>query len=181
MAIEIGESFVGAYLRFKLDCPVVQYNVPSVRQGEIDVLGINYSKKTVFVCEVITHLGGAMYSGQANGKSVDQTVSRLEKKFALHREFVREAFPGFAPNFMVWSPYFSEGGTTAKLRAVCKDWRGPGRLQLMINGEYAQAMKELMDEAASHTRQTGEIFFRTLQLLTHLRGPGNKRLKLRLE
>ena len=65
MAIEIGESFVGAYLRFMLDSPVVQYNVSSMRQGEIDVLGINYSKKAIFACAVITHLGGAMYSGLA--------------------------------------------------------------------------------------------------------------------
>jgi hypothetical protein len=51
----------------------------------------------------------------------------------------------------------------------------------VINGEYSRAIGELAEEAASHPRQTGEVFFRTLQLVTHLRGPGNKRLKLRLE
>jgi hypothetical protein len=33
MAVEIGESFVGAYLRFRRECPIVQYNVPSKRRN----------------------------------------------------------------------------------------------------------------------------------------------------
>jgi len=41
--------------------------------------------------------------------------------------------------------------------------------------------RAVIAEAEKHTHQTGEAFFRTLQLLTHLRDPGYKRLKLRLE
>ena len=44
MQPEIGELFVGAYLRIIKQCPIVQYNVHDPRvggQGEIDVLGLD--------------------------------------------------------------------------------------------------------------------------------------------
>lgn len=62
---EIGELFVGAYLRIIEKCPLIQYNVfddTSSSQGEIDVLGLDFAQKRLFVCEVITHLDGAQYS-----------------------------------------------------------------------------------------------------------------------
>lgn len=63
-----GEEVVGSYLRRVLDCDFVDHN-PSTKftQGEIDVIGINSSKKIVYICEVVTHLEtGVLYVGKDN-------------------------------------------------------------------------------------------------------------------
>ncbi len=186
MAFEIGESFVGAYLRIVRDCPVIQYNaidtVNKGKQGEVDVLGVDYQKKRLYICEVITHLGGALYAKRVDGKVKDETVDRLKKKFLRNRAFAHGAFPDFQePTYMVWSPYFATGAKTRELQKMVEEWDGSGTLELMVNEKYSAAMNELITEAGKHERQLGETFFRMLQLLTHLRGPGSKRMKLRLE
>jgi len=69
---EIGELFVGAYLRVIKQCPIVQYNVHDPRvggQGEIDVLGIDHVNKTLYACEVATHLDGAHYPKTIQGRT----------------------------------------------------------------------------------------------------------------
>lgn len=182
---EIGELFVGAYLRIIQKCPLIQYNVmddATGGQGEIDVLGINYETRRLYVCEVLTHLDGAQYVGRRDGKAYNATVDVLDKKFIHDRGFVQRAFAEFnEPVFMVWSPYVPIGQTTDDLNNMAAQWPGPGRLDLRINDRYAEAMNELAHEAAKETKQRGELFYRVLQLLTHLRGAGNKRLRLTLE
>ena len=62
---ELGELFVGAYLRIIKGCHIIQYNARDEAQGaqgELDVLGLDYDRKRLFACEVITHLSGAQYS-----------------------------------------------------------------------------------------------------------------------
>lgn len=183
MRAEIGELFVGAYLRIKERCPIVQYNVfDDESQGEIDVLGLDYGKGRLFVCEVATHLDGLHYVKRVGDKHVDDSINKFRSKLAHDREFVARSFPGFSdPIFMLWSPYVPVGRKTGELDEMAKTWPGPGTLQLRINDQFASAVQVLADLAAGETKQRGESFFRTLQLLTHLRGPGNKRLKFRLE
>ena len=178
---EAGELFVGAYLRIVRDCPIVQYNARDHRQGsqsEVDVLGLDYAAKQLYVCEVVTHLAGALYSG----KTSDETVSRIEKKFRRHRAWVARSFAEFpSPTFMLWSPYVAVGAKTTAFEEMSKAWPGPGRFECWINAAYADAMKELIRLAAGEEKQRGEEFYRVLQLLTHLRGVGNRRLDLRLD
>ena len=186
MQAETGELFVGAYLRIVERCAIVQYNVhdpDSSSQGETDVLGLDNATKRLFVCEVITHLDGAQYSRRGSGgKIVDKTVEILRAKFDHDRSFVAKAFPEFThPVFMLWSPYFAIGGKTESLQEMAENWPGSGTLDLRVNERYSAAAQELADFAAVTTKQSGESFFRTLQLLTHLRGPRNKRLRLRLD
>lgn len=38
--IEMGESLVGAYLRYAKSCDMVLYNERTEAQGEIDVIGV---------------------------------------------------------------------------------------------------------------------------------------------
>ena len=55
--MESGEELVGSYLREVLECDFVEFNLRArFVQGEIDVIGINTAKKTVYICEVATHL-----------------------------------------------------------------------------------------------------------------------------
>ncbi len=59
MPTEMGEYLVGAYLRHVEGCDRVDYNVHFPGGGEeglkeLDVIGYNYPKRTVFLCEVTT-------------------------------------------------------------------------------------------------------------------------------
>ena len=63
MKTEMGEYIVGAHLKLVENCDVVEYNVrPMVKGlkglGELDVIGLRFSDKTAFICEVTTHLEG---------------------------------------------------------------------------------------------------------------------------
>ncbi len=182
---EIGELFVGAYLKIRKKCPMIQYNVMDDvegGQGEIDVVGVNHETNELYVCEVVTHLDGALYSGKHDNKVYDATVEKLGNKFEHDRAFVNRAFPGFdSPVFMLWSPYVAIGKKTAALGKLAEHWPGSGRLDLKINAAYSAAMEELIVKAASETKQRGELFYRVLQLLTHLRGTDSRRLALRLQ
>ena len=60
MAEDIGESLVGAYLRYVENCEFVLFNtfLPG-EQGEIDVIGIRLGKpRDIYVAEVTTHIEG---------------------------------------------------------------------------------------------------------------------------
>ena len=182
---EIGELFVGAYLRIIKQCPIVQYNVHDSRvggQGEIDVIGIDHVYKKLYVCEVATHLDGAHYPKTINGKNFDGTLRVFEAKLKHAREFATAGFTDFAePLFVLWCPYVATGAKTEALTAMAENWPGPGRLELRINASYTAAMRELIDRAATETKQRGEEFYRTLQLLTHLRTPANRRAAVKIE
>lgn len=57
-----GEELVGSYLREVMGCSFIQFNLNTkFIQGEIDVIGINYEKKTLHISEVATHLETWIY------------------------------------------------------------------------------------------------------------------------
>ncbi len=85
---DIGESLVGAYMRYIEGCPIILYNsFLTDQQGEVDVVAVKPSrpgtKREVFLCEVTTHIQGF------NTK----TTLRLRDKLARLREFGRD-LPG---------------------------------------------------------------------------------------
>ena len=52
-----GEHLVGQNLREIKECDFVEYNLQTKKtQGEIDVIGINSTKKKVYICEVANHI-----------------------------------------------------------------------------------------------------------------------------
>ena len=90
MALEIGESLVGSYLRYVEGCSVVVYNVQCEDQGEIDVVGLDLNRDddTVTVCEVATHLEGMLY-----GTGNDTTLVAMRNKIKRMKDFAEETFP----------------------------------------------------------------------------------------
>jgi hypothetical protein len=63
MAVEMGEYVVGGYLKEILGCEFVDYGIRPpggglVGLGELDVLGLRFSDRTAFLCEVATHTQG---------------------------------------------------------------------------------------------------------------------------
>ena len=162
MNTEMGEYAVGAYLKEVLACDFVDYNVRLPGGGleglgEIDVVGLTFEDQTPFLCEVTTHLEGLQYG------TYKTTILRIKKKFAHQKSFAQKRLTHFKNiNFMFWSPVVPEGVLTRNLAEI-------DGLQLVINGAYTDKVGELEQEAKNTTRDTGNPFFRVLQLLAHLR------------
>lgn len=159
---DIGEYIVGAYLKIILECDVIDYNARPPGGGlkgleELDVIGLKFKTKEVFLCEVTTHLRGLLYG------DVDETIQKLKTKHKRQVDYADEFLKDF-PNrhFMIWSPIVPEGKITKKLREI-------ETLELVINKEYSERINELRQKAKKSTNDTGNIFFRTLQILEHLK------------
>ena len=76
----LGEELVGSYLREVRECGFVEFNLRTrFVPGEIDVIGINTAKKTVYICEVATHLGGLQYVKERHPDNVERFVKKFEK------------------------------------------------------------------------------------------------------
>ena len=101
MEIPDGE-LVGAYLREVLECDFVEFNLPTrYVQGEIDVVGINTAKKTAYICEVATHLGGLQYVKERRPDNVERFVKKFEKDI----EYARRYLPEFEKVFVYLDCY----------------------------------------------------------------------------
>ena len=93
MKTEMGEYVVGAYLKLKMDCNFIDYNVRRPGGGlaglnELDVMGLNFNTKTAYLCEVTTHLDGLLY-----GSSKKVTVDRIQKKHDKMLDYAENHLP----------------------------------------------------------------------------------------
>ena len=162
MNTEIGEYIVGAYLKIIKECDFVDYNVRPPGGGkegqmEFDVLALNFEKKTAYLCEVATHILGLLY-----GKGNQDTLDRIAKKHFRQIAYAKQFLGDFEVSYMFWSPYVPKGILTEGL----KENR---RLDLIINRKYTAKIEELREQAGKLTHDTGNPFFRTLQILERLR------------
>lgn len=157
--MEIGESLVGAYLEHIRGCQVVVYNTHlSDEQGELDVIGIktlSTGKQEIWLVEAATHVNGLDYGGQAN------SVKKIQAKRDRAMKFAEKLFKGASLHFEVWSPIVSSG-IVDKLNKLS--------INLVANADYTDRVNELALHASQSTKTTGNDTYRTLQLLTHLRG-----------
>lgn len=105
MNTDVGEFLVGAHLKIIEQCDVVDYNarppVPGLEgMGELDVIGLSFTSKTAFLCEVATHLGGLEY-----GKGYDDSMAQIRKKYDRQRKYALQYLSDFEPHrFMFWCP-----------------------------------------------------------------------------
>jgi len=169
---EIGESLVGAYLRYIEGCSLVLYNCfLGGKQGEVDVVAImpptQGTRRTVLLCEVTTHIRGM------SAETVKKVPAKLER---LH-EYAQETFPGDEHHFQWWSPYVPQGKATdgfAKLEVAWK--KRKCSLEFVINDDYTERIAELIQYASKNPSATSEPAYRMLQMLTRLRGPNKPTL-----
>src|SRR5258707_15545408 len=102
MKTEIGEFVVGAWLQEIEKCDFVVYNVRPPEKGleglgELDVVGLRPSDSTAFLCEVTTHLGGLLYSGNK------KTVDKIREKHVRQRNYAERYLESFTTTrFMFW-------------------------------------------------------------------------------
>jgi len=85
MNAEMGEYLVGAYLEFVEECDFVAYNVRHPGEGlkalgEVDVLGLNFKKRTAYLCEVATHILGFLYRGSVGAEAYHQLADEIIKR-----------------------------------------------------------------------------------------------------
>lgn len=157
--MDIGESLVGSYMRHVRNCHTVAFNqfIPG-KQGEIDVIGISGhgDEQQVWIAEVAIHLDGLNYG------NYDATAAKVAAKIATGLEYAREIYRNDQPVVEFWSPSVPPG-LVEKLSAV--------DVELVINTEFTNRLNVLAARAATETKQYGDVSYRLLQLLTHLKGP----------
>ncbi len=163
----MGEYAVGAYLKLILECDVVDYKVKRPTKGlesqfEIDLIGLQFSTSTAILCEVKTHILGLLC-----GSNNKDTIERIEKQFHNMQDYAKNYLHNFEnQKFMLWSPYVPEGVQT-------KSYSEMNGLDLIINDTYTEKIRQLENLAKrnkySVTKITDNPFFRTLQILGHLR------------
>ncbi len=163
MPTEMGEYLVGAYLKLILKCSVVDYDARPAGGGiqglgELDVIGFDFINRTVYLCEVTTHLNGLLI-----GRGAESTIARLTAKYARQRQYSEHHLhlPNFKARFMFWSPVVRPG-LIAGLKGIGFD--------LFINGTYRAAIEELRNKARTSTSDANNPAFRVLQILEHMRG-----------
>jgi hypothetical protein len=162
MLTDIGEFIVGGHLQLVEDCDFVDYNVRPPGGGlkglgELDVVGLNFSTNTAYLCEVTTHIRGLLY------KDNKETVTRIKKKHERQKEYAKTHLANFENHkFMFWSPVVPVGYITDNLSKIHS-------LESVINGEYKRRFEELRILAEETTHDARNPVFRMLQIMGHLR------------
>jgi hypothetical protein len=162
MSADPGEYIVGCYLKKVIGCDFVDYNVRPPGgglkgQGELDVVGFDLKINKAYVCEVATHIRGINYG---DGK---ETVAQILRKHERQKEFAAEYLKCFsAVDFMFWSPVVPKGYMTTELAKIPS-------LKLVINKEYKNCIEALKELAVKETHNSGNIFFRYLQIMESVR------------
>ena len=167
--MDIGESLVGSYMRYIRRCEVVVYNTfLQGRQGELDVIAVKTEPRAVYFCEVTTHIGGLLIVGPDRK---DATIERLRNKLTRAIEFADITFPGDEHRFEIWSPRVPVGKTTEAFTGMRDELADGGRsLEFVINEDYTERVRELIEHARGNMSATSEPAYRMLQIMTHLRG-----------
>ena len=121
------------------------------------MVGFHFGDRVAYLCEVATHLDGLNYGSYA------ETLDRVTKKHGRQREYAGRYLGDFAcRHFMLWSPRVPVGKLLQGLDQI-------DGLDLVVNETYAERVAELRQRARRTTRQTGNRFFRALQIPEHLR------------
>ncbi|HWP00632.1 MAG TPA: hypothetical protein VNL74_08415 [Methylococcus sp.] len=176
---DVGELVVGAWLTQVEAYDFVVYNqrpgrdLPesvapkgtsgvSARLGELDVIGLNTPKRQSYLAQCTTHLGGMLYTGGPRA-----SVERLKRKFTLSSAYadILEERTGLKPKLAFWSPKVPKA-VIEQLKEVEEAARRP--IEVVANDAYTDRVMQLIDAARLRTTGTGNDFYRTLQLLTHL-------------
>lgn len=164
MKTEIGEYIVGAWLKLVEKCDFVDYNVrPPVKGleglGELDVVGVRLKNKTIFLCEVTTHLSGIGYY------DFPTTLKKVREKFSRQKKYAEKHLPkDFRIIFMFWSPVVSP----KYAKAIEKNNVG---LEIIFNSEYSKRIEEVKDIITGQTKDFGNPFIRMLQIIEALKCP----------
>lgn len=167
-----GEHLVGQFLKYLRQCDFVEYNLETKGvQGEIDVIGINSSKKKVYVCEVATHLTG--HGLQYTKDNKPDNVNRFMSKFSKDKEYADTNFPDFAKTYMLWTPIALASGKKGAVVDPVRDLEILKRkirdelsieLEIISNRSYMDEIVRLREVAAKTEPELKSQIMRFLQI-----------------
>ena len=167
-----GEEITGNYLKWVLGCDFVEYNL-SIKnpKGEIDVIGYDIDKKTVYICEVATHLETGL---QYTKNNRPDNFGRLYKKFERDIQYGINYWPDYSVFYMFWSPIVKSTKPGSKYNQINdlarlndqlkKKFDDYGTVELIINEKYLACLKELMKVALEKTEAMPTTIMRFLQI-----------------
>jgi hypothetical protein len=177
---DIGELVVGAWLTEVKQYDFVVYNqrpgrdlpenlVPpgpegvSARLSELDVIGFRTAERQSYLAECTTHLEGLRL-----GATPDAAIAKLRRKLQVSAAYAQviKKRTALEPQIALWSPRVNP--QILKRREELEDAAG-GRLDLVVNERYTERVVDLIRAATERSTGTGNDFYRTLQLLTHLK------------
>lgn len=187
-----GELLVGAYHKRLNGCEVVSYNNRSEEPGsqmEADVIAIDNERETsgqnIYVCEVVTHMSGDLYSGSpdegwwteySNTKAHQYSLQKLWQKFNKDYQYAHSTFTNTSEySFQFWAPVVSgwqRGGVLIEgLEALTERFEDETgeELELIINHDYTERIEQLRNEASGDISDYGAPAFRFLQILENLK------------
>ena len=123
---------------------------------ELDVLGFKFETEEVFLCEVTTHITGLLIGTQ------QKTIQKIKDKHERQKRYAKDHLQKFKTfHFMFWSPVVSTG--------IKRELEQITGFELVINGEYKKRIDQLKALAKVTSYDAANPFFRTLQILEHLR------------
>lgn len=187
-----GELLVGAYHQQENECEIVSYNNRSEEPGnqmEADVLAIDNDRDTgerhIYVCEVVTHMDGGLYSGTpnedgwwmeySNTSSYHYSLEKLWRKFTEDHRYVLQTFPHANEySFQFWAPVVkgakTKGPLIQGLNRLSEEFEAATdrELKLYINQDYTARIDKLRRKARGDTSDHGSPAFRFLQILENL-------------
>ncbi|ARS89939.1 hypothetical protein [Natrarchaeobaculum aegyptiacum] len=170
-----GELLVGAYHKRMNGCEVISYNNRSRERGnqmEADVIAIDNDRdtdqQTVYVCEVVTHMSGKLYSGDpeegwwdqfTNTKAHRFSLQKLEQKFSKDYDYVNDTFANADDHvYQFWAPVVTGWARGSglidgleELGRRFEDETGE-ELELVINQDYTERIRSLREEAKGDTQ-----------------------------
>ncbi len=166
-----GEHLVGQYLREVKKCDFVEFNLQTrFVQGEIDVVGINSSKKIAYFCEVATHLEtGLQYTKNNTPDNVDRFVKKFEKDI----EYAQRHFGGFLNVFMLWTPIIkipkkdtTKHNQLKDINEIIKRVQNTSNVtvEVIYNEKFYECIQELRTIARETTEAMNSTIMRFLQI-----------------
>ena len=172
--MNIGEEICGEWLRHVRGCEFIQYNLkPPDWQGEIDVIGLDLTRRRVYACEVAVHLiTGLQYVKDRRPDNVPRLIAKLERDY----QYVSRAFPDFGHELMLWSPVVRDqrrGSKYNQLRDIGEIVDGVrastgAEVVAIVNEEFQDALRALRKVAGSETKELDSSVMRYLQVEEHL-------------
>jgi Holliday junction resolvase-like predicted endonuclease len=172
--INIGEQLVSSYLQHIRECEFIQTNLYTVdTQGEIDVIGINLKKNTVYIAEVAVHLTtGLQYVKDKRPNN----IQKLTEKFARDIKYAETYFPTYERHFMLWSPIVKGGQKGSQynqldhIREIGSNIKSEFNvdIEFVINEKFLDCLKEMRSFAKSKTADIKCPVMRLLQIEEYL-------------
>lgn len=166
------EQIAWDYLRFIRNCSFINYNVQignkndNISQWEIDVIGINFEERKIFVSEVAVHLQtGLRYTSKKGGKTINASAEKFKEKILKNQSYIKNYFSNMEATYQIWSPIIRLE-TLKELQQMIEVLSSENNIKIeLISWEkYLKYINELKEYAWKQGRQFDSPIMRAYQI-----------------